>query len=588
MEQGWPGLAQYTPAVPADWSPRPRTVQDALDQLGGRSGGAGAATSYVWAPGGVAAPGVYVTWPTLVAAFALVPPQSRKIVAVDDALGAAHITTGAWANCDNIEFVSGGADSGPGLGIATIIVDQGATISGVAQMRLIGCNLEYNATSGACITTVANQNITLVVEGAELVGAGSGGNGFISAGAGATINFIGRVCQIAGQLFAGTATSIFNGSLGALCNFQAGVVNMTAGAVVALTVDGSSPVSAAQTPAPTITIVDPTATVVFQPGGTAGGNTYIDWAPMMAALALFQGPKTILVDDSLAAAHMTAGAWDLDNVTFRCNEASATFSLIVDEGATFTSTYLMVDGLLISSRTTSAAPWTPATFFSLRLFNGADLLCTAAATKPFLQVNAAATGSQVILDQGTALGDGVHNVIDVAGGQTLNVLVASPQFASGGLTAHAFGGTGTVAVVAGDGATVSATQDVTTFTTSFPTTPNLVQVANNTGTGTGTITITTGNISKKKSGRMLCTANIAGESTGPGTITLQLIRDAATNIGSPIAVTALSANDDFSLSLTFVDTAPDTAAHTYKFTATASAGNITCAATSGQLTVVEL
>jgi len=35
MEQGWPGLAQYVASTPANWTPKPRTVQDALDTLSG-------------------------------------------------------------------------------------------------------------------------------------------------------------------------------------------------------------------------------------------------------------------------------------------------------------------------------------------------------------------------------------------------------------------------------------------------------------------------------------------------------------------------------------------------------------------------
>jgi hypothetical protein len=53
-------------------------------------------------------------------------------------------------------------------------------------------------------------------------------------------------------------------------------------------------------------------------------------------------------------------------------------------------------------------------------------------------------------------------------------------------------------------------------------------------------------------------------------------------------VTPLSANDAFTVAPTFVDTAPDGAGHTYSIQAVAGAGNITCAATSGQIKVKEL
>lgn len=117
--------------------------------------------------------------------------------------------------------------------------------------------------------------------------------------------------------------------------------------------------------------------------------------------------------------------------------------------------------------------------------------------------------------------------------------------------------------------------------------PNFVQAFGNTGTGTNTVTVTTATITKKGSGKMDITASIAGESTGPGTITGQLFRDAVP-IGDPQAVTPLSANDAFALTMVFVDTAPDNAVHTYAVQAVAGAGNITCAATSGQIKVKEL
>lgn len=117
--------------------------------------------------------------------------------------------------------------------------------------------------------------------------------------------------------------------------------------------------------------------------------------------------------------------------------------------------------------------------------------------------------------------------------------------------------------------------------------PNFVQNQDNAGTGTDTVTVTTAGITKKGSGKMKITSSIAGESTGPGTMTATLLRD-ATPIGHTQAVTALSANDDFSLSPCFVDTAPDGAAHTYTLSVTASAGNITCAAGSAQIVVEEI
>jgi hypothetical protein len=127
------------------------------------------------------------------------------------------------------------------------------------------------------------------------------------------------------------------------------------------------------------------------------------------------------------------------------------------------------------------------------------------------------------------------------------------------------------------------------LTVSTVTGANFVQAAGNTGTGTGTVTVTTGNIFKSRSGKILVMATISAEATSAGaTITGQLVRDSATNIGSAVAIIPLSINDDFSIPVNFIDTAPDTGAHTYKFSVTAGAGNITCAATSAQIVANEL
>jgi hypothetical protein len=60
----------------------------------------------------------------------------------------------------------------------------------------------------------------------------------------------------------------------------------------------------------------PHGTFLFTPGMTGVGNAYTTLSDLMAAVAAHSGPKTIIIDDSLAPAHVTAGEWNLDGCTF--------------------------------------------------------------------------------------------------------------------------------------------------------------------------------------------------------------------------------------------------------------------------------
>src|SRR5579885_1484681 len=60
------------------------------------------------------------------------------------------------------------------------------------------------------------------------------------------------------------------------------------------------------------------ATVIYQPNGTANGNVYTTWANVFAARQAITGPCTIVIDDSLtsgAGANVTAGTWNLTKNT---------------------------------------------------------------------------------------------------------------------------------------------------------------------------------------------------------------------------------------------------------------------------------
>ena len=53
------------------------------------------------------------------------------------------------------------------------------------------------------------------------------------------------------------------------------------------------------------------STLVWRPGGVTAGNVYATWAEIVAVVATLNGDITIALDDSLAAAVIPAGNWDL-------------------------------------------------------------------------------------------------------------------------------------------------------------------------------------------------------------------------------------------------------------------------------------
>ena len=168
VEQGWPGLAQYTPAVPADWSPIPRTVQDALDELGGRSPGTSGETSFVYRPGGGSSPGVYVTAAALLAAVDSSDTAQNKVISVDASLvgGTAVINNGPWP--DNITW-----QSGKGSVLAVLELDEGTTFGGLTYRFR---NILVAPHNTAIIWTIgAGTSANLVLDqGAALAPSGAG------------------------------------------------------------------------------------------------------------------------------------------------------------------------------------------------------------------------------------------------------------------------------------------------------------------------------------------------------------------------------------------------------------------------------
>jgi len=545
-------------------------LQLALARSAAGGGSTGASANFVWRPGSAVSPGVVATWAQLVAEFASLDAGVLKIVSVDDSLAAAHITTGAWAKCDNIQFRSAGADSGPGAAIANVIVDQGASLSGtVAHMELVSIELEYAATSGAFITTAAGQNFALTLEGSALVGTGAGGAGLISMGAGAILSLrAGPACAISGQLFAGTATSSAQAFVTGGTKIGAGVFNMNAAATLQIFADGASQsgISTTQTPVPAVEISDPQPSFVFRPDATGAldGNVFTTWASLMAAVSLSAGRKTIVYDDNIAATHVPAGTWNVDGCLFLPNFNSAgSGELIFDAGAVFTFAQIALDQAAVFLQAGNAPVFSPAAG-AFALIELGDALITSGVAFPFAKVDAAGADLVVLCSASSTLGDGVHPVLESDLGSCVVQLQGGVPVGAGNIRAHALSGTGTISVQIADNlAKIQYPQDVTTLTL---TQPGLNTIGQTTALGAATaspatFTPSSSVITRARLGQLDVIAGFSGTATLAGLVTLVVLRDAVPIVEGTFQVKANG--DSFSINVATHDALNDNAAHTY-------------------------
>jgi hypothetical protein len=354
-------------------------------------------------------------------------------------------------------------------------------------------------------------------------------------------------------------------------------------------------------------------TFVYAPGSVSGAaNVFTNGEELRQALASVKGPKWLYCDNTAGATHLTAGVWSLDQVHLGGSGNGTT--LIIDSGATITFGIMWVEASIVVDNHAAAAPVAIAAGTHNLYVEGDATTIQSSVAAAFANVTGGFLG--VFCAPGVGIGDGVHPAFNLAaaGGGSLVLVLTGPDTT---INAHALAGTGTPTVLVGPDATLTTPQDSAGPTISYPAlaaqvsytpatagnwqpaptlvkaaldqlaAPNPISQAGNTGTGTGTVTVTSGNIAKKRSGLVLLVATITGSIAASAAVTAQLVRDAATNIGSPSSCTPLSAADVFSLTCVFIDTLPDAANHTYKLSTT-SAQNLTVAATSTQISAVEL
>lgn len=95
---------------------------------------------------------------------------------------------------------------------------------------------------------------------------------------------------------------------------------------------------------------------VYQPGGTAAGNVYTDWAAMMTAIgAAPPGKKTLRIDDSFTSpALIPAGAWDITDTTLKGSNPPGTTprtEVEIQDGATLPGMSIVEDLKIVGNST---------------------------------------------------------------------------------------------------------------------------------------------------------------------------------------------------------------------------------------------
>lgn len=457
---------------------------------------AGDAGNFVWKPGAVQQGNVYNNWPDLAAAIAALPGQ--KTVTVDTSLGAAHVTTGNWPFILDTKFVAGG---GTGV-IAAITIDDGAHFTYASsseqepRLSFDGINVGV-ANTAAAVISLTTQALELFFDNASALIV-TGSKAFVSmAGTSELVCWVKNNSIVSTGsadpfvVTGGTPVLDFIAVTGAI--LQQSIIAATGGAgTVAWLLDASAQTQAstAQSIAPVVTVFDPQETFVLQPGGgSADKNVFGDWTSMYLALAMSpHQPRTVLIDDNFAPAHMVSGTWELDNVTLLVNFGSAGAGvLIVDNGAHISSdthTLTIADGLIVRGDAAIASTvWAPAGggLFTQLIFRNAGALQNSSAT-PFITVtdnNFSITGFDTIV------GDSTHPVVTVAAGKSVSAVLSDSNIA-----AHAFAGLGTLNAFCDPASLVITPQDVSTVTVSKSAVTGML--VRTTVSKTGNYTLTSG------------------------------------------------------------------------------------------------
>ena len=179
------------------------------------------------------------------------------------------------------------------------------------------------------------------------------------------------------------------------------------------------------------------STFVYQPGGTPSGIVYADWPSTAQAIKLSPGTKLILIDSTLAAAHMTAGGpYNLDNCVF-APIWNSDGTLTIDDGASFTFTRISLEGGMIFASNANTSPIvSSAAFAEIQMNDSASLVSNT--STPLISVTSGVFA--ILFDNNSVLGDAVHPVVTVGTGLTLQLVAFQFSF----IRAHSVKGLGNV------------------------------------------------------------------------------------------------------------------------------------------------
>lgn len=568
------------------------------------SGGGGAGSSYVWQDGGTStAPNVYTSWATLYAAYSG-QPGAKSIVCDGSANGglctvtSAGMPAGGW-NVADVTFRSGYQDNAS-------VVEFAAGANWTAGASGIVAFDEVTIETGAATSPVFNlvgQSLSLVFDSC-VVEPASTTAALVALDATSTCAVVART-----SVFVPVTSAVFTVAAGGTLNlylFDATTLEsgaVTGAGTTTINADGSCVIQAnTYSTTTSITILDPTPTFVFRPGGTAGGNVYTTWASLMVAAAQCPGTRNVTFDNTNSVCHITTGTWNIDGMQFVL-ATPATNTVVVDSGAILQFTTLTLFGdINLELAAGVAAPAVTLTSGTTFVTCVQGEIRSLEATQPFFHVETGAVLSMYLYGHSQLGGNGNAAVSVDAGGTFSCRAFDQATYATSCTT-----GAGTItlradAAVTLNGNTVTNTSQAAQVAYSPGTAgnwnpnpgnvnlamdqlaaANVVQQTGNGGTGTHTVTVTTGNITKAKNGSVSVDGFCSGATAGADTITVTLVRDVG---GTPVTVATTTVVTNatmltYNVALHGNDTLPDTNAHTYSIKLAGSTNNTPTSATAG-------
>jgi hypothetical protein len=170
------------------------------------------------------------------------------------------------------------------------------------------------------------------------------------------------------------------------------------------------------------------------------GNVYATWPALVVAAFAIQGPKTVAIDTSFAAAVVPAGAWNFGTETIIVGSAGTSPTpLSIAPGATLVGVVDVVDVAVTTNGATPTILNTSAATQFFYLSGTTTVACAGAG--PFLRQTVAAPFTLYVRGL-AAVNAGASPVLDtLIAGTTLGVVALDAGFIDAGIVAGPAGGT---------------------------------------------------------------------------------------------------------------------------------------------------